>query len=38
MFRHNTLLLCLLTALLCHNNRALAQDVVGDSSSTTVTR
>ena len=31
MFRHNTLLLCLLTALLCHNNRALAQDVVGDS-------
>lgn len=31
MFRHNTLLLCLLTALLCHNNRALAQDVGGDS-------
>lgn len=31
MFRHNTLLLCLLTALLCHNNRALAQDVGSDS-------
>ena len=31
MFRHTKLLLCLLTALLCHNNRALAQDVVGDS-------
>ena len=31
MFRHNTLLLCLLTALLCHNHRALAQDVGGDS-------
>ena len=31
MLRHTTTLLCLLTALLCHNNRALAQDVVGDS-------
>ncbi len=34
MFRHNTLLLCLLTALLCHNHRALAQDVGGDSVAT----
>ena len=33
MFRHNTLLLCLLTALLCHYNRALAQDVEGGSSA-----
>jgi len=31
MFCHTKLLLCLLTALLCHNNRALAQDVGGDS-------
>ena len=31
MFSHTKLLLCLLTALLCHYNRALAQDVVGDS-------
>ena len=31
MFCHTKLLLCLLTALLCHYNRALAQDVVGDS-------
>ena len=31
MLRHTTTLLCLLTALLCHNNRALAQDVGGDS-------
>ena len=33
MFRHNTLLLCLLTALLCHYNRALAQDVEGGSNA-----
>ncbi len=33
MFSHTKLLLCLLTALLCHYNRALAQDVVGDSSA-----
>ena len=31
MFCHTKLLLCLLTALLCHYNRALAQDVEGDS-------
>ncbi len=31
MFCHTKLLLCLLTALLCHYNRALAQDVGGDS-------
>ena len=33
MFSHTKLLLCLLTALLCHNNRALAQDVEGGSSA-----
>lgn len=31
MFSHTKLLLCLLTALLCHYNRALAQDVEGGS-------
>lgn len=33
MFCHTKLLLCLLTALLCHYNRALAQDVEGGSSA-----
>ena len=33
MFSHTKLLLCLLTALLCHYNRALAQDVEGGSSA-----